>query len=153
MAKKWRVISEEYFNYLLEKCNLKNNSSVSAQSLAESVPEFTTPKTVDFLNYVAVRNKSRATALMDLLEKTSLQVNSDGTVVIDGKHIENSHIVDLLNFAVSPGFQKKVQIPGSDEFLKLVRSANVPKGLLSSAFISRINAIEAQTPWIKRTLF
>ena len=123
MAKTYYVISSAQYQYLTDS---------KGPQVEESQEDFST--------YLPERLKAKGRTLLQLLEnKTGLKIKPDGSLVHKGKHIDGSHIVDLLNLALQSGFKKRCNVRGLREFIDLIIEANVPRYLLSSSFIELAN--------------
>ena len=141
MAKVFRVISEDRYNYLMSKLT------------APTEPVQQGRGATDFIDYLPQNLQQRARALLSILKQLpNFRVEHDGSVVINDHHIIGSRITDLLTFATQSGYQRKIPYAGQQEFIQLVKHANVPLHLLSTHFIERLHGYSGDSKWIKTKL-
>lgn len=108
------------------------------------------------LENVSAVNQRKARLLLDHLRKTDqFTWNSDGVIIINGKKIENSNVIDLLNDVLTKKSKNKKQINknstidrddgddddedeeitpiGQSEFAKFIKLSNTPQNLINNA--------------------
>ncbi len=82
----------------------------------------------DILSFLPKLYQSKAKVLLNRLKRV-MEWKSDGTIVIDGDEIEDSHIADLLKEILSP-FKPKHILPGQEQFQLAISKCSLPKSFL-----------------------
>ena len=108
--KKSVVLPYERYQRLLQN---SDNKIVSSEEPSTEIVDVITPEKFDtppeklnpdiIVTCLPKNNRSKALRLLDYInEQPLLNWNRAGNLVVDGKVIENSHIVDLLHDALNP---------------------------------------------------
>jgi len=102
-------------------------------------PHLETIKALDtsaVLQLVNTKQRTKASRLLHFLAQSGLiSWDTNGEVLIEGKPIIGSHIVDLVSHAVRPYAFRKLRIVGLHEFGNLLNALHVPKDLLGSPML------------------
>lgn len=99
---------------------------------------------------VPARYKVKARLLYKTLQNTPNNVfswNDKGTVSINGKPIENSNVVDLVNEAMRA--RKTVKAVGREQFVSLLRSINVPREYIGNNEFWSLLSPERSTAYLE----
>jgi hypothetical protein len=164
----WRVISADRYDYLVNQARSDHEKEDNPEEQPQeyspqiNIDQSGTGRTIaaadplDHIEYMPKRLQRKARALLTiLLQSPAFRVAADGSVIIDGNRVPESHISDLLSIAVQPGYLKTYTYPGEVEFVKLLRVAHVPRNLLSSRFLDRLQhstAFPTTSKWTRRQL-
>lgn len=89
-------------------------------------------KKEDLLTSLPLSLRSRAKVLLNHLNKhTSLQWNDKGEIIVDGKVVTGSNIIDLIKVQLKD--YKSFHPIGAEVFSRLVQESNVPQSVLTQA--------------------
>ncbi|CAF4869201.1 unnamed protein product [Pieris macdunnoughi] len=92
--------------------------------------------TKDILNLIPKTYIKKGELLMESIQKHSekLNWNKNGTVVVSGKEIPGSNIIDLVNDALKPS--KKADPIGWESFSKFLNDINIPLTYIGNLILS-----------------
>ena len=123
-------------NYLTTREQRLNHYSVSqpeSQPVVDPdtvLPQNTTEEHFPFLDTITATHREKAVNLLRTLKRGNRVTWDDkNKVLIDGKPIHGSNIVDLIKYSVG---KSKIPPAGLQQFTKLVLEENYPKSLLSN---------------------
>jgi hypothetical protein len=127
MAKVYRVVPEELYNKLFNKV-----------------------QPIEELNYFKdlfpASISNRAQRLLSSLEKVpELSWKSSGEIIVKGKIIPQSHIVDLVSLSVKPLLPKNLNQPGLSEYIDIIKNSNIPRDTLSLPFKNLLTTEQSTT--------
>jgi len=133
-----KVISKELYDQLVQaeqSTETKNSASLSSASRRLDTEKILT----SFNN----KQRSKACKLFSYLkDDKDFDWNDVGEIILRGKRVPFSHIIDLLCLASKPNgcatAKNFENIPGKYEFLEFVQSKNCPKEFFSNFFRSNL---------------
>lgn len=87
------------------------------------------------LTAIPLRYRNKANFVLDLIDKSpNVRVDDRLRLVLDGKTIVGSNIIDLMNSLYTP--RKKFIAIGSQDFLEALRGLNIPASFVSNRYLS-----------------
>jgi hypothetical protein len=91
------------------------------------------------LDYIPESQKSKSRRLLHILTNSGkFSWNGMGEIVISGKVVPNSNIVDLISAATSSSKFRKMTIPRIQELIQFLLACNVPKYFLGSPMLQKM---------------